>query len=77
MSELTRSDYWKLIRRDLDFLRGIGPRTLERDHIEHILKQSVVHEYGSLEDGKGCQCRGCGQVYGDGDWGPRENVVGP
>ena len=47
--KLTRSDYWKLIRRDLDFLRAINPRTLEREHIEHVLKKSVVHEYGSLE----------------------------
>jgi len=50
--KLTRSDYWKLIRRDLDFLRAIDPRTLERDHIEYVLKKSVVHEYGPLEPEK-------------------------
>ena len=46
MSKLTRKAYWSLIKQDLAWLRKI-PRTLERDHIEHIVKQSIVHEYGA------------------------------
>ena len=38
-----------MIREDLDWLLK-QPRTLEREHIEVIVKRSVEHEYGALEE---------------------------
>lgn len=44
-SELNRSAYEQLVREDLEWLRS-QPRTLEREHIEMIVRWSVERIYG-------------------------------
>lgn len=45
-SKLNRHAYEQLIREDLDWLLAQG-RTLERDHIELIVRGSAEHEYAA------------------------------
>jgi hypothetical protein len=45
MSRMNREAYQKLVDENLQWLIQ-QPRSLERDHIEMILKASVNHEYG-------------------------------
>src|SRR6185436_15773181 len=42
--KLTRSGYERLVAEDIAWLRSL-PRTLERDHVILICKQSVEQEY--------------------------------
>lgn len=45
MSRMNRTTYEQLISEDLEWLLK-QPRSLERDHIEAIVRRSVDHEYG-------------------------------
>ena len=49
-SKLNRPAYRQMIEEDLQWLLA-QPRTLERDHIEAIVRASEEHEYGPPRSG--------------------------
>ena len=50
-TKLTRSAFRELIEQDIAWLLA-QPRTLERDHIEHILKDTERAYYDTTESSK-------------------------
>jgi len=45
MTKLNRSGYEKLIDEDIERLRAEMPHSLERDHIELVLRDSIEMHY--------------------------------
>jgi hypothetical protein len=62
-SKLTRRSYEQMIAEDIAWLQQF-PDTLERDHIERVLKASPEHEYGQPpSDERVVWCAAYGAAY--------------
>ncbi len=62
-SKLTRRSYEQVIAEDIAWLRQ-QPDTLERDHIEAVLRASPDHEYGPRRPEPPAEERECGVRFG-------------